>query len=70
MSWAVVNHNLCFVGQDTNTTIESYHGNLKETLRQSKGQYYGRRVDWTIHQLLGNVQNHYRYMTLCKQHGA
>ena len=68
-SWVVGNRNLCYAGQDTNAAIESYHANLKATLRQSKGRYHGRRVDWTIHQLLGDVLNHYWYMALRKTHG-
>lgn len=69
MSWVVGNRNQCYVGQDTNTAIESYHGKLKTTLRQSKGRYHGRIVDWPIHQLLGSVLNHSWYMALRKQHG-
>jgi hypothetical protein len=68
-SWVVGHRNLCYAGQDTNAAIESYHGNLKATLKQSKRRYHGRRVDWTIHQLVGDVLNHYWYASLRKRFG-
>lgn len=68
LSGVVGDRNLCYAGQDTNATIESYHTNLKAMVRQSKGCYHSRRVDWTIHQLVGDVLNHCWNMALQKQH--
>ncbi len=34
--WAMGNWNLPYVGQDTNTTIKSYHTNLKAILRATQ----------------------------------
>ncbi len=34
--WVMGNRNLPYVGQDTNATIESYHANLKVTLKATK----------------------------------
>jgi hypothetical protein len=39
--WVVDNLNLSYVGQDTNASIESFHSNLKATLRASKGRANG-----------------------------
>jgi hypothetical protein len=34
--WVMGNHNLPYMGQDTNATIINYHANLKATLRMAK----------------------------------
>ncbi len=57
--WVVGNHNLPYVGHDTNVAIENYHANMKATLRSSKGRFHGRCVDWAIHELVGDVLLHY-----------
>ncbi len=62
--WVVGNYNLPYVGQDTNATIENYYANLKATLHSSKGRFHGRRVDWVIHELVGDVLVHYWYHSL------
>jgi hypothetical protein len=43
--WVMDNQNLSYVGQDTNAAIESYHGNLKATLKVAKSQLLRRRVN-------------------------
>jgi hypothetical protein len=44
--WDVMgNCNLPYIGQDTNAMIESYHGNLKETLRATKSRLSSKRMD-------------------------
>jgi hypothetical protein len=42
-----------------NVAIEAYHGNLKERLKSMKCKLEGRRLDWLIHQLVGNLLIHY-----------
>jgi hypothetical protein len=42
---------------------------MKAVLRQSKGKLVGRRVDWLIHQLTGDVINRYDYMQFRKENG-
>jgi len=42
--WMVGNHNLPYIGQDTNAAIENYHANLKATLCSFKGRFHGIRV--------------------------
>jgi hypothetical protein len=62
--WVVDHLNLSYVGQDTNVSIESFHFNLKATLKASKGRALGRHVDWTIHMLMGDVLSHYWYQSI------
>ncbi len=56
--WVVGYHNLPHARQDINATIENYHLNLKSTFRSSK-RFHGRRLDWAIHALVGDVLLHY-----------
>ena len=67
--WVVGHHNLPYAGQDTNVAIESYHSNLKATLRASKGKAHGRCLDWVIYELIGKILSHYSYQAMRKQHG-
>ena len=67
--WIVGHRNLPYAGQDTNAAIESYHSNLKATLRASKGRAHGRRLDWVIYELTGEILSHYWYQAMRKQHG-
>jgi hypothetical protein len=67
--WLTGVRNIPHAGQDTTTAIESYHGNMKAILRQSEGKLVGRRVDWLIHQLTGDVINRYDYMQFRKENG-
>jgi hypothetical protein len=67
--WIVGHRNLPYAGHDINTTIESYHSNLKATLRASKGRAHGRRLDWVIYELTGEILSHYWYQAIKKQHG-
>jgi hypothetical protein len=43
--WVMGNQNLPYVSQDTNFAIESYHANLKATLKAAKSQLFGRQVN-------------------------
>ena len=67
--WLTGMRNIPHAGQDTTAAIESYHGNMKAVLRQSRGKLVGRRVDWLIHQLTGDVINRYDYMQFRKENG-
>ena len=67
--WVVGHRNLPYAGQDTNAAIESYHSNLKATLRASKGRAHGRRLDWVIYELTEQILSHYWYQAMRKQHG-
>ena len=67
--WFVGHRNMPYAGQDTNAAIESYHSNLKATLRASKGRAHGRRLDWVIYELTGEILSHYWYQAMRKQHG-
>jgi hypothetical protein len=67
--WLTGMRNIPHAGQDTTAAIESYHGNMKAILRQSRGKLVGRRIDWLIHQLTGDVINRYDYMQFRKENG-
>jgi len=67
--WVVGHRNMPYAGQDTNAAIESYHSNLKATLRASKGRAHGRRLDWVIYELTEEILSHYWYQAMRKQHG-
>ena len=67
--WVVGHRNLPYAGQDTNAAIESYHSNLKATLRAAKGRAHGRRLDWVIYELTEEIFSHYWYQAMRKQHG-
>lgn len=67
--WVTGNRNIPHAGQDTTAAIESYHSNMKATLKQSRSKLVGRRVDWLIHQLTGDVINRYDYTYFRKKNG-
>ena len=57
--WKVGYRELLYVGQDTNAAIERYHATLKATLKSGKCQMLGRRVDWLVYELIGEVLIHF-----------
>jgi hypothetical protein len=67
--WLTGNRHLLHVGQDTNATIESYHGNMKAVLRALKSRLVGRRVVWLIHELTYDVIMKYKYNQYLKENG-
>ena len=67
--WVVGYRELPYAGQDTNAAIEGYHSTLKEMLKSSKCRMLGRRVDWLIHELTGEVLTHFWYQCLRKHFG-
>ena len=56
--WVVGHDNMPYVGKDTNATIESYHHNLKATLRAWKSGAHGRCMDWVILELTKDILSH------------
>jgi hypothetical protein len=67
--WLTSNRHLSHVGQDTNTAIESYHGNMKAVFRASKSCLVGCRVDWLIHKLTHDVIMKFEYNQYLKGSG-
>jgi hypothetical protein len=56
-------------GQDTNAAVESYHANMKSILTSSRQRLTGRRMDWLLFHLTGDVLTHYWYIVQCKLYG-
>ena len=67
--WVTGNRNFPHCGHDTNAAIESYHANLKSILTQSRQKLCGRRMDWLVYHLIGDVLTHYWYGVQCKLYG-
>ena len=67
--WCVGARRIPHAGQNTNATIESYHSNLKSILNSTKERFIGRRMDWLIYHLIGDVLTHYWYGVQCKAFG-
>ena len=67
--WITGNRNFPHCGQDTNAAVESYHANLKSILTQTRQKLSGRRMDWLIYHLIGDVLTHYWYAVQCKLYG-
>ena len=67
--WVTGNRNFPHCGQDTNVAIESYHANLKIILTQTRQKLSGRRMDWLVYHLIGDVLTHYWYGVQCKLYG-
>ena len=67
--WVVGDRKIPHAGQDTTAAIESFHSNMKSVLRQSKRKLIGRRMDWLIYELIGNVTEKYDYTDWSKQNG-
>jgi hypothetical protein len=67
--WITGNRHIPHAGQDTNAAIESYHSTMKSVLRASWGKLVGRRVDWLISQLTGDVINRYEFDDFRKENG-
>jgi hypothetical protein len=67
--WVVGYRNLPYAGQDTNAAVESYHSYMKSVLKAERTRMVGRRVDWCIHVLTGDVLTHYWYLRFQKEGG-
>ena len=57
--WCVGARRIPHAGQNTNVAIESYHSNLKSILHSANKRFVGRRMDWLIYHLTGDVVIHY-----------
>jgi hypothetical protein len=53
--WITGFRNIPHAGQDTNVVVESYHANMKSILLSSRQRVGGRRIDWLIYHLTGDV---------------
>ena len=67
--WVVGYRELLYVGQDINATIEGYHATLKAMLKSGKCCMLGCRVDWLVHELIGEVLTCFWYQNLRKCFG-
>jgi hypothetical protein len=67
--WCAAARRIPHAGQNTNAALESYHSNLKRILNSSKERLVGRRMDWLIYHLMGDVVTHYWYGVQCKAFG-
>ena len=67
--WCTASRNIPHAGQNTNAAIELYHSNLKSILKSTKERFNGRRMDWLIYHLTGEVVTHYWYGVQCKAFG-
>ena len=67
--WCVGARKIPHAGQNTNAAIESYHSILKSILTSTKERLVGRRMDWLIYHLTGDVVTHYWYGVQCKAFG-
>ncbi len=46
--WCVGNWNIPHVGQDTNSSMESFHNNMKKILYSSRKKIIGCKMEWLI----------------------
>jgi hypothetical protein len=67
--WVMGNRHIPYTGQDANVEIESYHLNMKATLKASRSCLVGRRVDWLIHELTHDIIKKYEYNHYLKENG-
>lgn len=67
--WMVAFRNIDHANQDTNAAIEGYHGALKSRMGQHKSRLLGRRLDWLVDILMGEVLEHYKMLAYRKAHG-
>ena len=56
-------------GQDTNSSIESYHGAMKRWLGFTTKGLRGRRLDWLITMLTTTIHNHYTHRLALQKAG-
>jgi hypothetical protein len=67
--WVTGFRNIPHAGQNTNAAVESYHANMKAMLATERWRFHGRRMDWLIYHLTGDVLHHYWYAVQCKLYG-
>ncbi len=57
------------LNQDTQASIESYHGALKRYFSLETKGLRGRRIDWLVWRLMTTVTKHYMHTTKMKKRG-
>ena len=67
--WVIRERHVNHVGQDTNATIELYHGTTKANVKSTKGHLVGHQTDSLIHELIYNVIKRYAYNDYKKEFG-
>lgn len=66
--WEVGAKKIPYVIQNINAFIESYHSNLKSIQDSLRNYFVGRRIDWLIYHLVGDIITHYSYGVQCKSY--
>ncbi|KAI5070538.1 hypothetical protein GOP47_0014881 [Adiantum capillus-veneris] len=67
--WVWATRNFPHVGQDTNGSIEAYHGQLKSKFLGSTKRLVAQRVDWLLHKLTTSCLPHYWFLQQLKDNG-
>ena len=67
--WIVAFRNFPHSNQDTNAAIEGYHSSLKSRLSGGQKSMKGRRADWLVHVLTGELIEHLKMVVHHKKNG-
>ena len=65
--WICASRILPHANQETNGSIESYHGILKSKFLCGRRTIFGRRIDWLIQKLVWSCQSYYWYQDMLKE---
>jgi hypothetical protein len=57
--WCVGNQNIPHAEHDMNSSMESFHNNMKRILYFSEERFTRGKMDWLIYCLVGDVLTHY-----------
>jgi hypothetical protein len=66
--WEIGAKKIPYVIQNINAFMESYHSNLKSIQYSFRNYFVGRRIDWLIYHLVGDIITHYSYGVQCKSY--
>ena len=67
--WIRASRMMEHANQDTNGSIESYHGLLKSKFLCNRKTIHGRRIDWLIKGLVSSCHSYFWYQEMLKQAG-
>ncbi|MCO5613306.1 hypothetical protein L7F22_067582 [Adiantum nelumboides] len=67
--WIRASRTMQVANQDTNGSIESYHGLLKSKFLSDRRTIHGRRIDWLIKGLVSHCHAYYWYQDTLKEAG-
>lgn len=67
--WIRASRLLPHANQETNGSIECYHGILKTRFLSGRRTIHGRRIDWLIQKLLCSCHSYYWYQNMLKDAG-